>query len=342
MKNKNLKNAVFFTFFFLILILASACKEEPSTRYFKAMDTFMILKAYGNKAETVLAISENEIKKLEETISVTLDGSDIYEINNSPEKEIFVQKDTLEILNFAKSIFEETDGSLNPALYPVVHEWGFTSGEYKIPSQEKINSLLKNTDFLKIQIDEVACSVKIPDGMKIDLGALGKGFAGDKAAEILRKKGIKSALLDLGGNIQAVGSKPDGSEWKVGVRNPEGGDACARICIKDCAVITSGGYERFFVSEDGKTYIHIFDPKTGRPVENDFESVTIISKSGLYADSLSTALFVAGLEKATEFWRKKQNFDFIIITKGKKIFCTAGIKEKTDFSQEFEVSFVEK
>ena len=183
--------------------------------------------------------------------------------------------------------------------------------------------------------------------MQLDFGAVGKGYAGDRAAEILKKNGIKSAILDFGGNIQTIGNKPDGSAWTVGIKNPwaaaEGGNAVAcGVKIRDKAVITSGGYERFFIGEDGKKYIHIFDGKTGRPVENDLESVTIICEKGLYGDALSTSLFVMGKEKAVQFWKENRDFDFILITKKRELLCTKSIKDEMKIIFDFEnISIVE-
>ena len=202
-------------------------------------------------------------------------------------------------------------------------------------------------DFLKVPIDKITnpentekSAEKIilhkHDGMMIDFGAVAKGFASDEAEKILKAYGIGSAILDLGGNIVALGTKPDGTEWNVGIKNPWNGEnPVAGIKIKNHCVVTSGGYERFFVGEDGKKYIHIFDGKTGFPVENELESVSVISESGIYADSLSTALFVMGTEKAIDFWKSNRDFDMILITKDKRIFFTKSINEKISVLYDF-------
>jgi len=177
-------------------------------------------------------------------------------------------------------------------------------------------------------------------GMMVDLGAIGKGFAGDQAIAVLKANGITSAILDLGGNVQCLGSKADGSDWKVGIANPWNGGIIGSVMVNNTAVITSGGYERYFISDDGRQFVHIFDPKTGRPVDNDVVSSTIIADYGVYADALSTATFVMGREKALELYRKERSFEMIMIFSDHTIIVTPGIADRfttIDSNIKFEV-----
>ncbi|MBO6100321.1 MAG: FAD:protein FMN transferase, partial [Spirochaetaceae bacterium] len=169
----------------------------------------------------------------------------------------------------------------------------------------------------------------------LDFGAIGKGYTGDEVIKLLKDNGIKSALLDLGGNIQALGKKADGTEWTIGIKSPWTGKAVAAIKIADRAVITSGGYERFFTADDGHNYIHIFDSKTGRPVDNGIAGVTIIAESGLYADALSTTMFVMGLEDAAAYWRHNSDFEMIIFTENQDLYYTEGLQEKLNLLADF-------
>ena len=181
--------------------------------------------------------------------------------------------------------------------------------------------------------------------MRRELGAVGKGYAGDVAADLLRENGITSALLDIGGNIQAVGTKTDGSDWRMGLRDPFSGGTLGVICVSDLAVVTSGNYERYFVGEDGKQYGHIMNPDTGYPVENELASVTIIAREGKFCDALSTSLFVMGLDKATDYWRQKQNFEMILITEDGKIYLTEGVEDRfslDDNHANMQISVIEK
>lgn len=137
--------------------------------------------------------------------------------------------------------------------------------------------------------------------MEIDLGSTGKGFAGQQVADLLREKGVTSALLNLGGNVQTIGTKPDGSLWEIAIRDPKENVPMMVVSVNDQAVVTSGGYERYF-EQDGQTYWHIMDPATGHPADSGLRSVSIIGDDGLTCDGLSTSLFVMGLEKAAELW----------------------------------------
>ena len=361
----------FLIFTFLISCSAvtfpSCSKRHPAkaeVTSFTAMNTYMTVKSYGNDSKILASANylvQQEIEWLESILSTTIEGSDIYKLNESTENDNFsitensLHSETAYLITRSHELYEQTGGAFNPALYPVIKEWGFTTGEYKVPSEEKIQQLLEYTDFSKITISEKASSPELlpadydkadpaplviidrPAGMQLDFGAIGKGYAGDKAIEILRKADVSSALLDFGGNIQVLGTKPDGSDWTVGIKNPWGGEPVAAVKLRDACMITSGGYERFFTAPDGHKYIHIFDGSTGRPVENNLESVTIICREGLYGDALSTSLFVMGLDKAVEFWQSgARDFDFVIITKDKGLVYSAPLEKNISLLFDFD------
>lgn len=274
----------------------------------------MTVKAYGHNAEKGIKNTQTRIKQLEKKLSVTDSESEIHFLNNSENTDFTVTPEVWQLLKNTINFSQITDGALNPCLFPVTKEWGFTEKKYRIPSEEKIKSLLPLTDWKSLTFSEENKLFK-KKGMAFDLGAVGKGYAGDMAILELKKAGVTSAILDLGGNIQCIGTKPDGKEWQIGLRNPWGENPVAAIKINNKAVITSGGYERFFTTDDGKKFIHIFDGKTGFPVNNGLASVTIIAESGYTGDALSTAIFVMGKEKAINFW-KNQNLDFGMILIG--------------------------
>lgn len=368
-----MKRRKFFPLIFTFLISSGAvvffsCSQRQAVKAevtsFTAMNTYMTVRSYGKNTKILNAANylvQQEIEWLESILSTTIEGSDIYKLNESTEndnssfKENSVHSETAYLINRSNELHDQTGGAFNPALYPVIKEWGFTTGEYKVPSEERIRQLLKYTDFSKIKISEKTSSPELlpadydiadpaplviidrPAGMQLDFGAIGKGYAGDKAIEILRKAGVSSALLDFGGNIQVLGTKSDGSDWTVGIKNPWGGEPVAAVKLRDVCMITSGGYERFFTAPDGHKYIHIFDGSTGCPVENNLESVTIICREGLYGDALSTSLFVMGLDKAVEFWQSSaRDFDFVIITKDKGIVYSAPLKKNISLLFDFD------
>ena len=184
-------------------------------------------------------------------------------------------------------------------------------------------------DYTNVQYDEVTGEVILPAGMEIDLGSIAKGYAGQQAAKLLREKGVTSALLNLGGNVQTIGSKPDGGAWQIAVKNPHSKEPMMVVSVRDKAVVTSGGYERYF-EQDGKTYWHIMDPKTGRPADSGLLAVTVIGEDGAMCDGLSTSLFVMGLEKAAALWAESSDFEAIFIAADGTVYITDGLKE--DFS----------
>ena len=300
----------------------------PVSRDVFAMDTYMNLKAYGGEnAEMALDEAVERISELESMLSVTDENSDIWKVNHAEGGKVSINGDTLGIINTAVEIGGRTDGALDITVYPVLREWGFTIQEYSIPEKETLEALLQNVDYR--QIETVDGCVSIPQGFQLDLGALAKGYTGDCVMEIMRENGIGSAIINLGGNVQTLGKKPDGSQWKVAVKNPfmPEADMCI-IEISDKAVITSGNYERYFIGDDGKTYWHIIDAEDGYPADNGLVSVTIIGESGIMCDALSTALFVSGLDGAEEYWRSSgEPFDMILVTDDCKLYITEGLEE---------------
>ena len=306
------------------------------------MNTFMTITSYGKNCNEANKKVEKKIFELENKFSTTKKNSLIYKINNSNEKSFSLDDDTYRVIKFGLDMADKTDGVLNIALYPIVKAWGFTTEDYKVPSEAEINQLLPLTDYKQLQLDFYKKLICMNPKMMIDLGALGKGYAGDESIKILKEYGIISGILNFGGNIQTIGSKPDGSDWKIGVKNPFDNSVALGIEVCNKAVITSGGYERNFTTKDGKTYIHIFDSKTGRPVENEVASVTIVSESGLYGDGLSTSMFALGVEKAFDYWKNARDFEMAIITKKSQLFYTAGLKNKISLIYDFdEISIIE-
>ncbi len=332
---------IIYIFLITVLIIQSSCgksvessnADEPkNTKSIFAMDTYITVSAYGEDTDKALQAAENKINSLEKLWSVTDENSEVYAINHSGGQTVEISPETAELLEFSQNMHKRTNGALDISLYPVLTAWGFTTDEYRIPSDNEIADLLENTGVEKISLDNQ--SVHIPTEMQIDLGAVGKGCAGDLISEELKLNGVRSALIDLGGNIQTVGNKPDGGKWKIGIRSPFGEGNFAVLNIGECAVVTSGGYERYFV-EDGVTYCHILDPKTGKPADNGIASVSVIGSEGRTCDALSTALFVMGLDKAAELWKSSDDFEMIIVTSDGEIYITEGIEDDFELSSNF-------
>ncbi len=190
-----------------------------ATAGFFAMDTYIDLTAYGAGAEAALEAAQARVLELEGLWSVTDPGSDIYAVNHSGGVPTQVHADTAQVLSFALDMAGETGGALDPTLYPVLTTWGFTTDQYQIPDADTLSALLANTGYEKVRLN--GQTVELPTGMELDLGAVGKGYAADETAQVLAEHGVESALLDFGGNILAMGSRPDGTPWRIGVRDPE-------------------------------------------------------------------------------------------------------------------------
>jgi thiamine biosynthesis lipoprotein len=237
-----------------------------------------------------------------------------------------VSQHTAQLLTAALGLCDRTNGALDLSIYPVVRAWGFTTGSYQVPDEETIDTLLSNVDYTQIGFDSETSLVTLPEGMEIDLGSVAKGYTGDLVCDLLRENGVTSALLNLGGNVQAVGAKPDGSPWRIAIQDPTGEDYLGVLEVENQAVITSGGYERYF-EEDGVTYWHIIDPATGSPAHSGLISVTIVGDQGVVCDGLSTSLFVLGLEDAAELWRESDDFEAIFVSEDGSITITGGLAD---------------
>ena len=300
--------------------------QEASRDVF-AMDTYMTVTAYGEKAQDAVDAAEAEIERLDTLLSTGNAGSEIVKLNE--QKSATLSEDGGYLVKRALELNKETDGAFDIAIYPVMEAWGFPIQNFRVPSADELTGLLKHVDAAKISYDKDTREISFEDDqMKIDLGGIAKGYTSSRIMDIFKENGITSGLVNLGGNVQALGTKTDGSNWRVAVQSPDDTeDYLGVLSIRDKAVITSGGYERYF-EQDGVTYHHIIDPKTGYPAENGLVSVTIVSSDGTLADGLSTSLFIMGEEKAAEFWKAHSNeFEAIFATDDGTIYVTEGLKD---------------
>ena len=307
------------------LVLTGCGPKQPEAHEAQlfAMDTLMSLRIWGDEA--LVTQTEDTLRSLEALLSATAEDSDIARLNRDGTAEL--QPQTADLLQQALDCAARTGGAFDPPVYPLVCLWGFPSGEYHIPTEAELTGALAHTGPQHLQLDGAAAALDA--GCSVDLGGIAKGYAGQQAAELLREKGVTSALLNLGGNVQTIGSKPDGGAWQIAVKNPHSKEPMMVVSVRDKAVVTSGGYERYF-EQDGKTYWHIMDPKTGRPADSGLLAVTVIGEDGAVCDGLSTSLFVMGLEKAAALWAESSDFEAIFIAADGTVYITDGLKE--DFS----------
>ena len=312
----------------LLLLSAAACGSQenaPSETELFAMDTYLHLTAYGERAEPALEQARTRIRELESLWSVTDEHSEIHAANHSGGAAVSVSGDTANLVRYALDMARRTGGALEPTLYPVLTAWGFTTDRFQIPAREELDRLLERVDYTKVSLQ--GTTLTVPDGMQLDLGAVGKGYAADEAAAVLRENGVESALLDFGGNILTIGTKPDGTSWRVGVRDPDSEGNLGVLELNGQGVSVSGGYEKYFVGEDGERYWHILDPATGAPARSGLVQTAVVSDESKRCDALSTALFVMGLDSALQYWREHQDFEMILLTEDRTIYMTEGLSD---------------
>ena len=320
-----------------LAVCLTACAPKEYTGQIFAMDTFMQLTVYGDgdgvTGQQALQSAQSRVYELEAVLSVTWDNSDVHKINAGCGQIVTVDEDTAALLSRTLELCEETGGALDITAYPAVRAWGFTTGEHRVPESEELAALAEKIDYTQVKLEETG--VILPEDVQIDLGAVAKGFTGDVLADQLRKAGIKSACLSLGGNIHTIGANPEGKPWRVGIQHPTTGGALAAVEVTDKAVVTSGNYQRYF-EENGETYWHILDPDTAAPARSGLVSVSIIGSEGTRCDALSTALFVMGLDKAEEFWREHGDFEAVFVTDEEEIYITGGLKSSFSLLEPFQ------
>lgn len=299
-------------------------KKESSSIYLTSMDTVMQLTAYGANREKALQQAQAEIERLDDLLSVGKEQSDVSRLNRNGSADL--NQDTALLLDRALQLYRDTQGLFDVTVYPLVKLWGFYDKNYHVPADTELENAMALMGSDRISFDPATGHTVLDAGQSIDLGGIGKGYTSQRVTEILKENGIQSAMVSLGGNVQCLGTKPDGSQWSIGIRDPFGDSLYCAVSIADKAVITSGGYERYFV-QDGKTYLHILDPRTGYPAESGLSSVSIISADGTLGDGLSTALYIMGLEEASNYWRShREEFEAVFITDDGTLYATEGLQ----------------
>ncbi|MDD5500640.1 MAG: FAD:protein FMN transferase [Candidatus Omnitrophica bacterium] len=257
----------------------------------------------------------DEAGRIEKLLSKYIPQSEVSRLNRKGK--LKVSAETFFIIRKSKEFWRASGGAFDISVAPLADLWGFTDMHGKIPQEALIKKTLGITGSDKILLHENDNVVEFKlKGMKIDLGAIAKGYAIDLAAEKLRREGIKDCLINAGGQIYAMGDN-SGSPWKVAIRNPRGKEFSGALELKNKSVATSGDYEQFFL-EDGKRYCHIIDPRSGYPVNSGIASVTVVENSALNADALSTAVFVLGEDGGKILKDKFPDSEFYIKQAGRE------------------------
>ncbi len=304
---------------------AVALNIQEAREDFFAMDTKMTIKVYGENAAEAAKMAKARLLSLDALLSPTKKGSDVERLNRRAGEDVAIALETMRVLELAEKTGEETAGALDITIAPLLRLWGFLGGAHHLPTKEEIEAAQNFTGKDKLTLDKVAGTARLADNSSIELGAVAKGFAGEIAASELKAYGVRSAILDLGGNIEVIGKKINGEPWRIGIRNPFGEPLIGTLSLTDSAVVTSAIDQRFFQDRAGNRYWHILDPATGAPAASGIASVSIVSAAGGRADALSTALFVMGKERGVKFWRKQRDFEMLLVDMAGHVSITKGL-----------------
>lgn len=323
----------------LLLILLSSliggCSKnnkssDPITNSEILMGTVVTVTLYDSIDKSILTKVFDKVKDLESILSINENGTLVDKINeNAGISPVKVDDDTFTIIKKGIEYSNLTNGLFDISIGPLVKLWSIGLPEAKVPTLEEINEKLPLINYNDIEINEDEKTVFLKrKGMMIDLGGIAKGYTADVISNILTEEGVKSAIINLGGNVYTHGTKVNGTNWNIGIQNPfsDRGDIVGTISISNKSIVTSGIYERY-IDQDGVKYHHILNPKTGYPYDNEIAGITIISDNSVDGDALSTSVFAMGLDNGLEFINTLNGIDAIFVTKNNKVYITDGIKD---------------
>lgn len=299
------------------------------------MGTIITQKVYGKDGQTAIDEATKKIKYLERLLTFNTLQGDLNKLNqNAGITSVILNTETLQIIEKAQQVSELSNGVFDITVGPLVRAWGIGTELQRIPSADELKKLLPLVNYKDVSIEGNYVGLK-KIGQMVDLGGIAKGYAGDVAIEIYKKNNINSTFINIGGNIVTLGNKPDGSPWRVGIRNPrlEGNESeqiIGAVKVTDKAVVTAGDDQRYFI-QNAQRYHHILDPETGYPAKSDLMSVTLIADSSLDADALDTAVFILGLEKDKDLIQQYGGIEAVFITTDKAIYVTDGLKDNFEF-----------
>lgn len=299
-------------------------KIHKQTRFL--MDTYCTIQAVGPRKPTLQAIglALDRMEEIDKKFNALNPQSPVYKFNT--EHVPITDQEILDLFRIAQIISQESKGAFDCSVYPLIKLWGFYEDTPALPENKKITECLKNIGYQNLILKENTL-VKQTDAMGIDLGGIAKGYAVQEAAQVLKKQGITSALIDAGGDIYALG-KLKGKPWRVGIRRSRGEGIMGVLEVSDLSVVTSGDYERFF-EKDGIRYHHLLDPKTGYPAK-ELISVTVVSQDPVFADAWSTALFIMGEIEGMEIVERTEQIEALMVTSQGEILYSSGLTDNLE------------
>lgn len=309
----------------------SACARtgtrEPLRGSEYVLGTICTVSLQDGGSEAVLEAVFSRLRQIESRMSANREGTEIAAVNEAAGRSpVRVSPDTFFVIRKALDYARLSNGAFDPTIGPLVKLWNIGLEGQRVPSDREIREALPLVDWRTVVLDERASTVFLPRaGMRLDLGAIAKGYAADETARILGERRVRAAVVDLGGNVLVFGKKADGTLWRVGVQTPfdDRGSYLGIVSMGAGTVVTSGVYERFF-EQDGKRYHHILDTRTGRPVESEIVSVTVIAPSSIDADGLSTTLFALGRERGLALVRTLPGVEAIYADDQRRLYLSPG------------------
>lgn len=335
---------------FCISLFSLGCEQKPAAlQEFSGekfiMDTLIQITVYSeseDKGQKALDEAFGAFERIHNTTDrfqkngqTTTAPNDVVKINeNAGTKPVAVSVDTINMIGRSNYFAGSTDGAFDVTIGPVMDLWGFGKSEQHVPADEEINRALSLVDYHKVQVAPDNRTVFLSEpGMSLDLGGVAKGYATDEAVKALREMGIQHAMINAGGNVYALGSKPDGSPWRVGVQDPRGDKGIIAILfLKDKAAVTSGDYQRYF-EQEGIRYHHIVDPSTGKQAR-DLMQTTVVADSAADADILSTTLFVLGSQNGMRFVQELPATGTIFVGTDRQVSYTDNLTNQLEFTGE--------
>jgi len=325
---------IFYLFPLILTLIPHSANASNLYKFHQvAMGTVIEITLIGDNEEAANKAALRafqEVKRIEQLMSPWIESGDVFRINQSSGKErVKISNETLDVIKKAQEISELSDGRFDITVGPLAELWRKAREKKIPPSAEEVKEKLGLVNFKNIEMDREGKVFLKKKGMAVDLGGIAKGYAVDRAFELLKSLGYKDLIVNAGGDLR-VGGLKNNQPWSIGIQHPrESKNFLARISVSDMAVATSGDYERFFIYE-GRRYHHIFNPKDGFPTD-DCQSVTVLCKEGMMADALATAVFVLGPEKGYALCQKLEGVDCLIMDKEVKIIFSPGLKDRISF-----------
>jgi thiamine biosynthesis lipoprotein len=318
---------------FVLLRFFSACSPAPSpARAEFALGTVCSVNLYERGNNRTYAAVFSRIREIEGIMSANQEGTELDRINrNAGGSPAAVSGELLDVLEQAKAYAATSGGAFDPTVGPLVKLWGIGGDEPRVPGKGEIASALALVDYRDLLIDREAGTAFLRrSGQALDLGAIAKGYAADQAVAAAKKAGVRRAIIDLGGNVFALGERRKGEAWRIGIQDPrqERGVSLGTLRVKDKSIVTSGMYERYFEA-GGKRYHHILSTKDGYPVENGLLAVTIVADFSIDADALSTAVFALGYEEGRALIEARPGVEAVFVFDDSRVILSSGLGEFT-------------